>query len=202
MHRILNVLENLNKARTDYAYACAVAPGGEQACSKLEACEDAQCDRLSLAGSGLETLADDVLLVSGPHAACGSKRPPEPVEGQTRKTTNREEALESRSSDGLAYTRPLELAEQQRFIDRVGRSKSTSVTESTSPGKRCPMCGVLLGVGLGPATHEGGHLVANWLLEFEPYLTRVQGGRIPFFAVTHSDSLPARHEFIVSSAGI
>ena len=64
------------------------------------------------------------------------------------------------------------------------------------------MCEVLLGDGLGLATHEGGHLVANWLLESEPYLRRVQGGRIPFFAVTHFDSLPARHEFIVSSAGI
>ena len=140
MHRILNVLENLNKARTDYAYACAVAPGGEQACSKLEACEDAQCDRLSLAGSGLETLADDVLLVSGPHAACGSKRPPEPVEGQTRKTTNTEEALESQPSDGLAYTRPLELAEQQRFIDRVGREAGRRLSRSLLPRGSDALC--------------------------------------------------------------
>lgn len=62
------------------------------------------------------------------------------------------------------------------------------------------MCGVLLGDGLGIAFHEGGHLVANWLLGSEPYLRGIQGGGIPFFAVTHSDSLPARHEFIVSSA--
>ena len=49
------------------------------------------------------------------------------------KRRTRKEALESQPSDGLAYTRPLDLAGQQRFIDRVGREAGRRLSRSLLP---------------------------------------------------------------------
>ena len=51
----------------------------------------------------------------------------------------------------------------------------------------CSACGVLAGAGLGFAAHEGGHLVANWMFGTDVYLKKVEGGGVPFFAITHRD---------------
>ena len=56
------------------------------------------------------------------------------------KRRTRKEALESQPSDGLAYTRPLDLAGQQRFIDRVGREAGRRLSRSLLPRGSDALC--------------------------------------------------------------
>lgn len=68
--------------------------------------------------------------------------------------------------------------------------------------KGCSGCRFWLGVGIGFGIHEGGHLVSNWALGVSPYLKAVRGGGVPFFAISHAETLTPKQEFIVSSAGL
>jgi hypothetical protein len=86
--------------------------------------------------------------------------------------------------------------------DHVWRVRQASRQGSASDQGFCSVCGVLTGAGLGFAAHESGHLVANWALGTDVYVKKVEGLRVPFFAIAHRDTLSRRQEFIVSSAGL
>jgi len=59
----------------------------------------------------------------------------------------------------------------------------------------------LSGGAIGLAAHEAGHVIANFAFGEKPGLQKVDFHGIPFFAITHPSGLPAREEFVISSAG-
>jgi hypothetical protein len=61
--------------------------------------------------------------------------------------------------------------------------------------------GVLGGILVGLAAHEGGHVLFDVVFDADPGLKRVEFHGIPFFAITHRSDLSPRREFTVSSAG-
>jgi hypothetical protein len=68
-----------------------------------------------------------------------------------------------------------------------------------STGKR--IASFLTGGAIGLGTHEAGHVIANVALGEKPGLRKVDFHGIPFFAITHTNGLPRRKEFTISSAG-
>lgn len=68
-----------------------------------------------------------------------------------------------------------------------------------SAGKR--IASFLAGAATGLATHEAGHVVMNLALGEKPGIRKVDFHGISFFAITHSQGLPHRKEFAISSAG-
>jgi hypothetical protein len=72
---------------------------------------------------------------------------------------------------------------------------------STQPstGKQAVL--FLTGGGIGLGLHEAGHVIANLAFGEKPGLQKVDFHGIPFFAITHRSGLPAREEFVISSAG-
>jgi hypothetical protein len=60
---------------------------------------------------------------------------------------------------------------------------------------------VLLGGGAGFVLHETGHLIANWAFEQKVVVRKIEFKGIPFFALTHTQQLSPRREYIISSAG-
>ena len=60
---------------------------------------------------------------------------------------------------------------------------------------------VLLGGVAGLASHEAGHLVANWAFDEKVVVRKVEFKGIPFFALSHAPDLSPRREYVVSSAG-
>jgi hypothetical protein len=61
--------------------------------------------------------------------------------------------------------------------------------------------GLLGGILVGLAAHEGGHLFFDVVFDADPGIERVEFHGIPFFAITHRSDLPPREEFTISSAG-
>jgi hypothetical protein len=59
----------------------------------------------------------------------------------------------------------------------------------------------LAGAGVAFVSHESGHLAMNLIFQDHPYLSGVQFGPIPFFAVSHHDDIPKAQVFAVTSAG-
>jgi hypothetical protein len=72
---------------------------------------------------------------------------------------------------------------------------------STQPstGKQAVL--FLTGGAIGLGLHEAGHVIANLAFGEKPGLQKVDFHGIPFFAITHRSGLPAREEFVISSAG-
>jgi len=68
-----------------------------------------------------------------------------------------------------------------------------------STGKQAVL--FLSGGAIGLAAHEAGHVIANFAFGEKPGLQKVDFHGIPFFAITHPSGLPAREEFVISSAG-
>jgi hypothetical protein len=68
-----------------------------------------------------------------------------------------------------------------------------------STGKQAVL--FLGGGAIGLAAHEAGHVIANFAFGEKPGLQKVDFHGIPFFAITHRSGLPAREEFVISSAG-
>ncbi len=60
---------------------------------------------------------------------------------------------------------------------------------------------VLLGGAAGLASHEAGHLIANWAFDQKVVVKKVDFEGIPFFALSHAPELSPRREYVVSSAG-
>ena len=60
---------------------------------------------------------------------------------------------------------------------------------------------VLLGGAAGLASHEAGHLIANWAFDGKVVVKKVEFSGIPFFALSHSPDLSPRREYVVSAAG-
>lgn len=60
---------------------------------------------------------------------------------------------------------------------------------------------VLLGGVAGLASHEAGHLIANWAFDEKVTVKKVEFNGIPFFALSHAPDLSPRREYVVSSAG-
>jgi hypothetical protein len=60
---------------------------------------------------------------------------------------------------------------------------------------------VLLGGVAGLASHEAGHLIANWAFDEKVVVRKVDFKGIPFFALSHAPDLSPRREYVVSSAG-
>ena len=58
----------------------------------------------------------------------------------------------------------------------------------------------LAGGALGLAAHEGGHLAFDVAFDARPYVTHIDFGGLPFFAISHHDVTP-RREFAIASAG-
>jgi len=59
----------------------------------------------------------------------------------------------------------------------------------------------LAGAAIGLGAHEAGHLLFDGLFNADPGLKKVSFHGIPFFAITHEDTLSHRKEFIIDSAG-
>ena len=59
----------------------------------------------------------------------------------------------------------------------------------------------LTGAAIGLGIHESGHVIANLAFGEKPGLRKVDFHGIPFFAITHRSGLPAKKEFVISSAG-
>ncbi len=117
------------------------------------------------------------------------------------------------STRGTGISEPEPVSQTVRLVVEVTREAGKSAGHpwlargaggQGNPSGRglCSACGVLAGAGLGLAAHEGGHLVANWMLGTDVYVKKVEGGGVPFFAIAHRDELSRRREFIVSSAGL
>jgi len=70
---------------------------------------------------------------------------------------------------------------------------------ATSTGKQVVL--FLTGAAIGLGAHESGHVIANLAFGEKPGLRKVDFHGIPFFAITHRSGLPARQEFVISSAG-
>ena len=60
---------------------------------------------------------------------------------------------------------------------------------------------VLLGGAAGLASHEAGHLIANWAFDEKVVVKKVDFKGIPFFALSHAPDLSPRREYVVSAAG-
>lgn len=75
----------------------------------------------------------------------------------------------------------------------------TAQQRDHSAGKR--IASFLAGAATGLATHEAGHVMMNLALGERPGIRKVDFHGIPFFAITHSQGLPHRKEFAISSAG-
>jgi hypothetical protein len=59
----------------------------------------------------------------------------------------------------------------------------------------------LAGAALGFAAHESGHLIFDVAFDADPGVKRVTFAGIPFFAITHRNTVTRRQEFAISSAG-
>jgi hypothetical protein len=59
----------------------------------------------------------------------------------------------------------------------------------------------LAGAAIGLGAHEAGHLLFDGLFNADPGLKKVSFHGIPFFAITHEDTLSHRKEFVIDSAG-
>ena len=57
------------------------------------------------------------------------------------------------------------------------------------------------GGAAGFAAHEGGHLLANALLDGRPRVKRVEFLGVPFFAISPTAPLTPRRRFVISAAG-
>src|SRR5690349_9589109 len=68
-----------------------------------------------------------------------------------------------------------------------------------STGKQAVL--FLTGGAIGLGDHEAEHVIANLAFGEKPGLQKVNFHGIPFFAITHRSGLPAREEFVISSAG-
>jgi hypothetical protein len=80
-------------------------------------------------------------------------------------------------------------------------AQDTSVTPNQPQENRVEQTvKVLGGAVLGLALHESGHLTFDLLFGASPGIKRVSYAGIPFFAITHEPTSPAR-EFAISSAG-
>ena len=82
------------------------------------------------------------------------------------------------------------------------RAQQTTPADATPPNEHraADTLKFLAGGALGLAAHEAGHLVFDIAFDARPYLTRVEFGGIPFFAISHHD-VSARREFAIASAG-
>ncbi|MGE5357815.1 MAG: hypothetical protein ACM3NQ_02275 [Bacteroidales bacterium] len=89
----------------------------------------------------------------------------------------------------------------------VDRRPSVVAQESPNPSlapkenRVASVAGFLLGGAAGLGLHEAGHLLFDAALGVEPEWKAVHFGPIPFFAISHRAGLPAREEFVISSAG-
>jgi len=58
------------------------------------------------------------------------------------------------------------------------------------------------GAALALGLHEGSHVVADRAFGVDIDVRRVEFAGVPFFALGHRGGLPARQEYVISSAGI
>lgn len=92
----------------------------------------------------------------------------------------------------LAGAGPLPLRLRGGVVSGGSRSRSRAGTAARFLG------GAAVGLGL----HEGSHLLANRAYGVDVDVERVQFAGVPFFALSHPAGLPARQEYVISSAGI
>ena len=59
----------------------------------------------------------------------------------------------------------------------------------------------LAGAAIGFGAHEAGHLLFDSIFTTNPSVRGVSFHGIPFFAITHDNTLPPRQEFVIDSAG-
>jgi hypothetical protein len=84
----------------------------------------------------------------------------------------------------------------------AARSALAQQEEPPRPVNRTAAVGGLLGgIVVGLAAHEGGHLLFDAVFDADPDIKRVEYHGIPFFAITHRSDLPPRQEYAISAAG-
>jgi hypothetical protein len=59
----------------------------------------------------------------------------------------------------------------------------------------------LAGAAIGLGAHESGHLLFDAIFDAHPGVKKVSFHGVPFFAITHDNTLPPRQEFVIDSAG-
>jgi hypothetical protein len=84
-------------------------------------------------------------------------------------------------------------------VARGQESAGPPAQQSTSKGKRVAL--FLTGAAVALGGHEAGHVAGNLVFGEKPGVRKVHFHGIPFFAISHRSGLPARREFIISSAG-
>ena len=85
---------------------------------------------------------------------------------------------------------------------RAWRRRSPLLTQKTSDEHRdASIPTFLAGAAIGFGAHEAGHLLFDGIFNANPGVKKVSFHGMPFFAITHDNTLPPRQEFVIDSAG-